>query len=225
MPGRDADAAFHLVVDLPDAGGVGEGAVVVHAVGHGEVFGVVGDGDVAETAEQGGFGHLAYGAGAIGLVGVHVEVAADIGEGDESRERAARWVGKAECGGFEFAAVFAELGGDVVEVEGVVDGLLCFRSNDLIVFQSEQGVLGEGEAAFDGALAEGDVVVLGAGEVLEGGAVAGAGEEANVDLEVVAEGEGDFVLAAGEEFVDEGEGGDELDGRGDDVGFASWTGG
>ena len=45
-------------------------------------------------------------------------------------------------------------------------------------------------------------------KVLEGGSVAGAGEEADVDLEVVAEGEGDFVLAAGVELVDEGEGGD-----------------
>jgi hypothetical protein len=75
---------------------------------------VVGDGDVAEAAGDGGFGHLADGGGAVGLGGVHVDVAADVGEGDEMRER----VG---CGGFELAGVLAELGWDVVEVEGVVD--------------------------------------------------------------------------------------------------------
>ncbi len=55
-----------------------------------------------------------------------------------------------------------------------------------------------------GALAQGDVVVLGAGEVLQGGAVGGAREEADVDLKLIAEGEGDLVLALGEELVDEG---------------------
>ena len=130
------------------------------------------------------------------------------------------WAG----GGFELAAVFAELGWDVVEVEGVVDVFFGGGGDDGVVFEAEEGVLGEGEAALDGALAEGDVVVLGAGEVLQGGSVAGAGEEADVDLEVVAEGEGDFVLAAGEELVDEGQGGDVLDGGGDDVGFAGGAG-
>ena len=45
---------------------------------------------------------------------MHVEIAADVGERDEVRES----VGG---GGFELAGVFAELGWDVVEVEGVVD--------------------------------------------------------------------------------------------------------
>ena len=67
-----------VVGDFADAGGVGEGAVVVHAVGHGEIFGVVGDGDVVEAAGDGGFGHLADGVGAVGLGGVHVEVAAEV---------------------------------------------------------------------------------------------------------------------------------------------------
>ena len=71
-------------VDLADAGGVGEGALVVHAVGHGEVFRVVGDGDVAAAACDGGLGHLADGAGAVGLGGVHVDVAVEVGEGDEA---------------------------------------------------------------------------------------------------------------------------------------------
>ena len=158
---------------------MGEGAGVVEAVGHGEVFGVVGDGDVAEATGEGGFGHLADGVAAVGGVGVHVEVAADVGEGDEVREG----VGG---GGFELAGVFAELGWDVVEVEGVVD--LCFAGggDDGVVFDAEESVLVEGEAALDGSLTEGHVVHLGAGEVLEGRSVAAAGEKADVDLEIVA---------------------------------------
>ncbi len=105
-----------FVVDFADALDVGEGALVVEAVGHGEVLGVVGDGDVSEAAGDGGFGHLADGVAAVGGVGVHVEVAADVGEGDEVGES----VG---CCGFDLAAVFAELGWDVVEVEGLVDFL------------------------------------------------------------------------------------------------------
>ncbi len=65
---------------------------------------------------------------------------------------------------------------------------------------------------------------LAAGEVLEGGAVAAAGEEADIDLEVVAEGEADFVLALGEKLVDERESGNVFYGGADDVGFAGWAG-
>ena len=216
--GEDVDASFHLVVNLPDAGGVGEGARVVHAVGHGEELGVVGDGDVAAAAEDGGFGHFADGAGAVGLMGVHVDVAVEVGEGDK--------VGKGvRCGGFELAAVFAELGGDVVEAERVVDFGFGFRRDDAAVVDAGEGIFGKGEALLEGALAQGYVVVFGAGEVLEGGAVGGTGEEADVDLEVVAEGEGDLVLAAGVELVDEGESGDVFDGGGDDRGLAGRAGG
>ena len=82
------------------------------------------------------------------------------------------WVG----GGFEFAGVFAEFGWDVVEVEGFVDLLFVGGGDYGVVLDAEEGVLVEREAAFDGTLAEGYVVHLGAGEVLEGCSVAAAGE-------------------------------------------------
>ena len=127
-------------------------------------------------------------------------------------------------GGFDFAAVLAQLGRNVVEVERVVDLLLGGGGDDRVVFEAEQSVLAEREAAFDGALAQGDVVHLGAGEVLQRRSVAGARQQADVDLEIVAEGEGDLVLAFGEELVDERKGGDVLDGGGDDVGLAGGAG-
>ena len=178
---------------------------------------MVGDGDVVEAARDGGFGHLADGVAAVGFGGVHVQIAADVAADDELGQRVFG-------GGFELAAVLAQLGRDVVEVERVVDRLFGFGGDDLVVFEAEESVLAEGEAALDGALAQGDVVMLGAGEVLQRGAVAGAGEQADVDLQVVAQGEADLVLAAREELVDEGEGGDVLDGRGDDVGLAGGAG-
>ncbi len=62
---------------------MGEGSFIVKAVGHGEVFGVIGDGDVAEAAGEGGFGHLADCVASVGGVGVHVGASlADVGEGD-----------------------------------------------------------------------------------------------------------------------------------------------
>ena len=127
-------------------------------------------------------------------------------------------------GGFQFAAVFAELGGDVVKVESVVDLFFAFRGDNFVIFQAEQSVFAEGEAAFDGTLAQGYVVHLAAGEVLEGGPVAGAGKQADVYLEIIAEGEGDFVLSSGDELVDEGQGGYVLDRGGDYIRFAGGAG-
>ena len=123
--GEDADFSgvlfAELIVDLADALDVFEGAEVVEAAGHGEGFGVIGDGDVAEAAGHGGFGHLTDGVAAVGGVGVHVEIAVDVGADDEVGEGVVRRAAKAGGGGFDLAGVFAELGRDVVEVKGLVD--------------------------------------------------------------------------------------------------------
>ncbi len=132
-----AAAAFELLVelggDLADFGGVEQGAAVVHAAGHGEELGVVGDRDVFEAAEDGGFGHGADGVGAVGLEGVHVDVAAEVGADDQVRER----VGG---GGFDFSGIFAEFGRDVVEVEGIVDFGLGGGGDHGVVFDAEQSI-------------------------------------------------------------------------------------
>ncbi len=159
--GEDADAAavlgLHLAIDLADAADVGESAGIVEAVGHGEILRVVGDGDVGEAAGQGGFGHLADGVAAVGRVGVHVQVAANVGERDELG-RPPVSACEACGGGFDLAAVFAQLGRDVVEVEGAVDLFFAGGGDDGVVFEAEQGIFAEREAALDGALAQGYVV-------------------------------------------------------------------
>ncbi len=81
--GEDADAAFHLLVHFTDAADVFERALFIEAVGHGQVFGVVGDGDVLIAPGECGVGHFANGVVAIGGGGVHVHVAFDIGRFNE----------------------------------------------------------------------------------------------------------------------------------------------
>ena len=88
--GEDADAAFHLPVDFADALNVFERALLVEAIGHGQVFGVVGDGDVLVAAGQRGLGHLADGVVAVGGGGVHVHVALEVGRLDEAGQLVAR---------------------------------------------------------------------------------------------------------------------------------------
>ena len=56
--GEDADAALHRAVGLANARQVLERPLLVEAAGHGQVLGVLSDGDVAQTARVGGLGHL-----------------------------------------------------------------------------------------------------------------------------------------------------------------------
>src|SRR5579871_379376 len=126
--GENADAPLHLSVDLADALDVSEGALVVHAVGHGEIFAVVGDGDVFQATGKSGLGHLADGVSTVGFGRVHVQVAVNVGEGDELRKRLGG-------GGFKFAGVFAQLGWDVVEVKGAIDRFFGGGGNDGVVFE------------------------------------------------------------------------------------------
>ena len=72
---KDADAALHLLVDFADAGDVFEGALLIEPIDHGQVFGVVGDGDVLQTALDSGFGHLRDGVVSVTCGRVHVHVA------------------------------------------------------------------------------------------------------------------------------------------------------
>src|ERR1039458_6973722 len=91
------------------------------------------------------------------------------------------------------AAVLAQLGRNVVEVKRAIDFFLAGGGDDGVVFKPQQRILAQRQAALDGALAQGDVVMLGAGEVLQRGAVAGPRQQPDVDLKVVAQGEADLV--------------------------------
>src|SRR5271154_3970206 len=141
---------------------------------------MVGDGDVFVAALMGGFGHFLKRRASVGFGGVHVEVATDVGEFHQ--------VGQAPLGGgFDLAGVFAELGRDPGKAQLFVD-LFFGRAGYAFVIvhvgnDARERVFAESESHFQGALAEGDVVVLAAGEVLESGAVAFGGEGAEVHLQ------------------------------------------
>jgi hypothetical protein len=65
---------------------------------------------------------------AVGGGGVHLEVAADVGELDEVRETML-------LGGFDLAGHFAQFGGDVIEAELGVDFLFGFSGYGLAALQ------------------------------------------------------------------------------------------
>ena len=109
---------------------------------------------------------------------VAVQVAAQVGALDELRQLAlARRV--------ELAAVLAQLGRDVRVAEVRVELLLVGSRELLARLGGRDGVLGDGEAAAHGVLAQRDVVVLRAGEVLEQVAVRLRRDDAKVEPEAL----------------------------------------
>ncbi len=141
--GEDADAEA-VAVDLAHLAGEGHHALFIQPVGHGERLGVVGDGDVLVAERAGGFGHLFQRGAAIGLGGVHVEVAADVGQLDQ--------LGQAAFGGgFDFAAVLAQLGRNPRQAERLVDAGFGFAGHACIVLHAEQAVFAELQPHLHGA--------------------------------------------------------------------------
>ena len=114
-------------------------------------------------------------------------------------------------GGFDFAEVFAHLGRHPVHAQRGVDLFFGGRGHDGAVVEPGQRPLAQRVAHFEGALAQRDVVRLGAGEVLERRAIGFRRKQAHVDLQAVGEMEADLVLAFGDDVVNAGIGGDVID--------------
>ena len=127
-------------------------------------------------------------------------------------------------GGFDLATVLAQFGRNPVEAERGVDFFFGGGGDRRAVFEPRQRVFAERVAHLERALAQGDVVHLGAGEVLQRRAVGALRQQAHVDLQAVAQVEADLVLAFGDDVRDGRIGGDVFDGGGDDVGFAGGAG-
>ena len=88
-------------------------------------------------------------------------------------------------GGFDLAEIFAHLRGHPVHPECGVN-LFFGGGRRWIRLEPRQGPFAEGVAHFESALAQGDVVGFGAGEVLQRRAVRLGRQQAHVDLEAVA---------------------------------------
>ena len=107
-PGEDLDSV-DVLVRIANPLDVLHGALVVEAVGEGQVLGVVGDGHVFVAVCLGGLGHFFDGVAAIGLDSVHVDVALQVGLLDQSRQGML-------LGFVNLAQVLSHFGRDVVQL-------------------------------------------------------------------------------------------------------------
>ncbi len=122
--------------------------------------GVVGDGEVVVAPFAGRGPHLLDRVVTVGGVGVAVEVAADVLQRDELRQRAVP-------SRLQLAPVLAQLGLDVGETHEPVHLLLAHACGALGGGVVEHAVLGQVQAPAHRQLAQGRVVAARAGEVLE----------------------------------------------------------
>lgn len=190
------------LLHLPAQAVGGEAAGVFHALG------VVADRNIGIAHADAVVGDLAQGERPVARVGVDVEVALDVAVIEDGREA----VGEGEL---DLAAVLAHLGRNPGQAEGGVD-LLLGGARDLPL-ALEDAVLGDLEAFVLGHGAELDVVGLGAREILEGGAVLGAGHEAEVNLAFAVLGrdhDRGLSFAGGQDALDAGGAGEALDDAG-----------
>ena len=105
--------------------------------------------------------------------------------------------------GVDLAAHLAELRRNPLEAERRVDVLLALAGEPAVVVDREQSVLVQFEAEADRAVAQRDVVALGSGEVLHGGAAAVGGDEPEIGLETALQEHARFGLALAEHAFDE----------------------
>ena len=195
---------FDLLIGGANARDMLHGAFVIEAVGEGQVLGVIGDGDVLVAALFRRFGHFVDGALAVGLDGVHVDFAAKVSGRNQLWQPVL-------SGGFDLAATLAQLGRNGVKLELAVDLIFRRAAHTFVVVQPKQPVLVQRVAHLERALAQRDVVVLGAGEVLHGGAIGFRRQHAHVHLHAAAQLEADLVIALRQHFLNTGEAQDLLD--------------
>ena len=104
---------------------------------------------------------IVHGVGAaVGGRRVHVQVAAQVLERDQPRQRAG-------LGRLDLAAILAQFRRDERQAERLVDAFLGLAGHERTVVHPVEAVFVQLEAALDGAVAKRDVVALRAGEVLE----------------------------------------------------------
>lgn len=135
---------------------------------------MIGDRHVFIATRLGRLRHLSQAALAVRGLGMDVEVAPDVLERDEVRQ----FAGNRRL---DFAPVFAKLGLDVRQLDGGEDLFLSLPS-DPFAF-AKDAILVDLEPARPTNLANGDVVRLGAGEIVERRAITLLRYHAQIDLD------------------------------------------
>ena len=114
-------------------------------------------------------------------------------------------------GGIDLSQIFAQLGRNVVEFQPGVDLFFSFSGDRFFGFQIGQAVFTQGVSHLQGALPQGNVMGLRAGEILHGGAEGFRRQKAHVHLHAAAQTKAHFVFAASDDFHKAGKLDDVLD--------------
>ena len=171
-------------------------ALVVHAIRHRKVLRVVGNGDVLQPPRDRRLCHLPNRVAPVGFGRMHMQIAAQIAAHNQLWQSVFR-----SC--IQFAAVLPQLRRNVIEIERVINILLCRRSNDDIIFKPQQRVFAQRQAAFNCALPQRNVMHLRPGKILQRRSITRPREQSHIDLKVVAKREADLVLSLRQELVDQ----------------------
>ncbi len=139
---------------------------------------MIGHDDVLVAARLGRGHQRLERVAAVGPVGVRVQVAANVAGRDQGRQPAL-------ARGLDLALVLAQLGRDPGQAHRGVDLLLGGAGHALAGALVEHAVLADPQSSAGGDLAHAHVVILGAGEVLQGGAEGGGLDDAQIDLQAV----------------------------------------
>ncbi len=154
--------------------------MLVEAVRHRERLAVIGDRQVFQSCLSRRERHRLDVVAAVGFGRVGVDVAADVLEPDQLRQRA-------PFGRLELAAPLAKLGRNLRETQRVVDVRLGPPGHERSVVHAKEPVLVQLEPARDGPVAQRDVVRFRAGEVLHRRAAAFFGHEPEIGLNAAPE--------------------------------------
>ncbi len=180
-------------------------ALLVHPARDRDGLGVIRDRHVLVAERAARLHHVVQRVLAVGLLRVTVQVAADIVELDEIRQRAV-------LGRLDLAAVLAQLGRDPGHVQPMIERLLVLRREQTIALHD--AVLVHLPAALPGTAAHGDVVLLGACEVQKRRAEALRLDEAQVHTQPARELHRDLFRAPAQDTVYGRVAGDRLGGLG-----------
>ena len=118
--------------------------------------------------------HVLDGRGAIGPIGMDMQIAADVVDADQTRQRAG-------LGERDLAAVLAHFRRDIGKAELPVD--LFLGSAGDAPLARKQAIFVQFPFMVVGDAAQGDVMRLGAGKIEQRGAIALLGHRAHVDLD------------------------------------------